>query len=218
MTARTTTTMAARMVVSSPNRGHAAIYVTPLYSLAPTHTHKHTQTHTSPLRTHTPTLSTHIHKQKQTFKTKLLLLLCSARIAHSLASPFPLSHPPLATIFPYLLSMCVCVCVCAWLYLHVCVVVCVCVCLFFRWMASVICSLLRCCLFTKQFVFIVCRPGSCYQHSQAPLIPSYRPCPYNQTMPFMYVVRVWQSVRALVAIVAIARGSNICFLAFIICI
>jgi len=107
MPARTTAT---RMVASSPNRGHAAIYVTPLYSLAPTHSHSHTTTHP---HTHTPTLSTHTDKSKRSKPN-----CCYCYAVRELPS-FPL---PFFSSASHTSCLCICiwVCVCVWLYVCTC--------------------------------------------------------------------------------------------------
>lgn len=105
-----------RSVASSRNEDHAAIYVTPLYSLAPTHTHIHKYTH------HTYTHAyTHWEANKHTkaaLKTKLLLLLCSARLACSFSFSLPLSVS---------LSLSVIIFIC----MHMYIVLSVCVCVYF---------------------------------------------------------------------------------------
>lgn len=132
-----------RSVASSPNEGHAAIYVTPLYSLAPTHTL--TQTLTSHIYKHTQ-----IHWQankhtKATLKTKLLLLLCSARLACSSTFSFPLSLP---------LSLRLIIFIC----MHMYIVLSVCVCVFIFSLDGVSNLLLIEMLFIYQAICIHCAP------------------------------------------------------------
>lgn len=90
-----------RSVASSPNEGHAAIYVTPLYSLAPTHTLTHT--HHTYTNTHK-----YIGKQINTQRQRSKPNCCYCYAVRDLPAPprsLSLSLSPSTTL---------------WLYLYVC--------------------------------------------------------------------------------------------------
>lgn len=75
---------ATRSVASSRNEDHAAIYVTPLYSLAPTHTHIHKYTHHT--YTHAYTYA-HIGKQINTQRQRSKPNCCYCYAVRDLPAP-----------------------------------------------------------------------------------------------------------------------------------